>query len=64
MRKTKNIEYIVDEKGQRKSVVMSYRAYLALLEDIADLRVKEERKDEIPEDLESVLSELRDAGRL
>ncbi|MBI2843495.1 MAG: hypothetical protein HYX78_08855 [Armatimonadetes bacterium] len=64
MTKTKNIEYIVDEKGRKKAVVMSYKAYLELMEDLDDLRVKAERNDEAPEDFEKVLAELKDAGRL
>lgn len=64
MAKAKDIEYIVDEKGRKRAVVMSYKAYQALLEDIADLRVKAERKDEKPEDFDAVLSELENAGRL
>lgn len=64
MPKAKSIEYIVDEKGRKKSVILSYKAYLEMLEDIADLQVKAERKDETPEDFEKVLDSLRDARRL
>lgn len=58
------VEFLVDEKGRRKSVMMSYRAYLDLMEDLADLRVKAERSDETPEDFNKVLEELKNAGRL
>ncbi len=58
------VEFVVDEKGRRKSVMMSYRAYLELMEDIADLRTIAERRDEPAEDFDAVLDELRKSGRL
>jgi len=58
------VEFVVDEKGRRKSVMMSYRAYLELMEDLADLRVKAERSDETPEDFNKVLDDLKKSGRL
>ena len=64
MPETQDIEYIVDQKGRRKRVVMSYRAYRQLIEDYADLRVKSQRQHETPEDFDKVLQDLRDAGRL
>lgn len=64
MRKPKDVEFLVDENGRRKSVMMSYRTYLALLEDLADLHMIAERKDEDTVDLETAISELKDAGRL
>jgi len=45
-------------------VIMSYRTYQRLLEDLADLQCIEDRKHEKPEDLEVVLKELKDAGRI
>ena len=59
MPERKSVEYIVDEKGRKKAVVMSYRAYMELLEDMDDLRVKMERSEEKPEDFEKVLAGLR-----
>ncbi len=64
MPKTKGIEYIVDEKGRRKSVVMSYRAFLELMEDCADLQMIERRRNEPSFNLDEVVQELKDAGRL
>ncbi len=64
MAKRQGIDYIIDEKGRKKAVVMSYKAYQQLLEDIGDLCVKAQRKDETPEDFETVLAELKNAGRL
>jgi len=64
MPKVKGIEYIVDEKGRRKRVVLSYRAFRELMEDFADLRMIEARKGEPTFDLDAVVQELKDAGRL
>lgn len=60
----RSVQYVVDKKGRRKSVVISCRAYEELLADIADLRAKVERRDEAPEDIGKVLADLEDAGRL
>lgn len=62
--KSKGVVFLCDEKGRRKVVQMSYRAYLELMEDLDDLRVKAERGEETPEDFMRVLEELRNAGRL
>jgi hypothetical protein len=59
-----NVQFLVDERGRRKSVLMSYRTYRRLLEDIEDLQAIEDRKDQTPEDLENVIAELKDAGRI
>ncbi|MDM8569756.1 hypothetical protein QUF50_09660, partial [Thiotrichales bacterium HSG1] len=39
-------EYITDEKGQKKSVVISISGFQELMEDIADLVTISERKNE------------------
>lgn len=64
MARTSEVQYIVDQRGRKKSVVMSYKAYQQLMEDLADLTGMEERKNEPRLDLESVLAELKDAGRI
>ncbi|MCX6377475.1 MAG: hypothetical protein NTU88_15815 [Armatimonadetes bacterium] len=64
MARAGTVQYIVDERGRRKSVIMSYKTYQRLLEDLADLQCIEDRKHEKPEDLEKVIAELKDAGRL
>jgi len=62
--KAKDIEYIVDEKGRKKRVILTYKAFMELMEDRADLRVMEQRRNEPSVDLETVIQELTDAGRL
>ena len=64
MLKGKSIEFLVDDKGRKKAVLMSYKAYLELLEDIADLQAIAERKDQESVDLESEIANLKDAGRI
>lgn len=64
MAKTKDIQYIVDAKGRRRSVLLSCAAYEELLQDIADLRAKADRRDEVPEDFEKVGAELEHANRV
>lgn len=64
MARRTNVEYIIDEKGRKKAVVMSYRAYQDLLEDISDLRAIAERKSETPEDFGKVIADFKDAGRV
>jgi hypothetical protein len=59
-----DIQYVVDGKGRKKAVIMSYRAYQRLLEDLADLKCMEERKHEPSRPLESVIEDLRNVGRL
>lgn len=41
-------DFIIDRKGKRKAVILPYREYESLLEDLADLAViAERRKDKI-----------------
>jgi len=58
----KDIQYVVDDKGRRKSAIMSYKAYQQLEEDSDNLRAKSERGGETPEDFGKVLQELKNAG--
>ncbi|MDO8585901.1 MAG: hypothetical protein Q7T82_02570 [Armatimonadota bacterium] len=64
MPRTGSIQYIVDDKGRKKSVVIGYRAYLKLTEELDDLLAKIERGQETPEDFDSVLTQLRDPGKV
>lgn len=64
MAKKRAVEFLVDEKGRRKSVLMSYETYLELMEDIADLQTIAERKDEKPVPLDAVRKALEDVGHV
>jgi hypothetical protein len=53
-------DYITDESGQRKAVVLSVDQYQELLEDLDDLGVIAERRDEATITHEELIEELRD----
>jgi len=57
------IEYITDEKGQKK-VVLPVETYEEMLEDIQDLATIAERQDEVSVPLEEVLKNLKADGLL
>ncbi|MHA1450289.1 MAG: hypothetical protein ACTSP4_12805 [Candidatus Hodarchaeales archaeon] len=41
-----SLKYIVDDNGEKISVILPVKEYLLLLEDIHDLAVVAERRDE------------------
>ncbi len=41
-----NIQYVTDEEGQKQAVIMSIEQFNQLLEDIHDLAVIAERREE------------------
>jgi hypothetical protein len=60
----KKIQYITDELGQKKSVVLPVEDYEELLEDIQDLVTIAERKNEKNLSLDEVLKNLKADGLL
>lgn len=56
--------YIVDDKGRKKSVILDLKTYEGLLEDLEDLRLVAERKDEPTSSLEQVEKRLKKHGLL
>lgn len=57
-------DFVVDRKGNRKAVILPYREYEGLLEDLADLAViAERRKDKIIPH-KYFLAELKKDGRI
>lgn len=52
------ISFVVDEKGRKRSVVLPIKEYQELLEDLADLALIAERKNEPTEPLEVVKKRL------
>lgn len=54
--------FIVDRDGKKTAVVMSVRDYRRLLEDLHDLSVVAERRDEPSVPLEEVKRRLRAHG--
>ena len=57
-------KYIVDEKGKKKAVVIPINEYRELLEDLHDLAVVAERRDEPTISLEELEEELKRDGLL
>ncbi len=55
-------DFIVDRKGKRKAVILSYKAYENLLEDLSDLAVVAERRKEKSVAHKDFLAELRRDG--
>ncbi len=55
-------EYITDEKGNKKSVILPISAFKELIEDIEDLAAIAERKIEPTVSHEKFLEELRNDG--
>lgn len=54
--------FIIDEKGHRKAVVLDIGFYNQLLEDLEDLRVISERKSEPTVSLKEVEKHLKKNG--
>jgi PHD/YefM family antitoxin component YafN of YafNO toxin-antitoxin module len=55
-------KYIVDESGTKKAVILSLEEYEELLEDIHDLTVIAERKDEPTISFDELKKKLRADG--
>lgn len=55
-------QYIVDDKGRKKGVLLSVKHYEKLLEDLHDLGVVAERKNEKPIPLEEMKRRLKKDG--
>lgn len=64
MGKSKEEQFIVDKNGDKKAVVLDINLYRKLLEDIEDLRIIAERKDESTFSLEEVERRLKANGLL
>ena len=56
----KRIRFLVDETGRKTSVVLPIKRYDELIEDLADLAVIAERKNEPAQALEEVIQRLEE----
>jgi hypothetical protein len=54
--------YIVDQSGKKREVVLSIERYRQLLEDLHDLAVVAERREEKPVSLAEVKRRLQEDG--
>ncbi len=59
-----NPEFITDKEGNKKAVVLSISDFLELIEDLEDLAVIAERKNEPTISHEDLLAELKNDGIL
>jgi hypothetical protein len=57
-------QFIVDDKGNRTAVVLSWRRYRKLMEDLHDLAVVAERRREKPLSLSAARLRLKEDGIL
>ena len=57
-------QYVTDDAGERTAVILSITEYEALLEDIRDLVVSAERRDESTASHEDLVAELKRDGLL
>lgn len=55
-------QYVIDEKGKRTAVLLSLKEYQKLIEDLHDLAVIAERKDEKPISLGELRRRLKKDG--
>jgi hypothetical protein len=55
-------QFIVDAKGRKTGVVLPFNAYRRLMEDLHDLAVVAERRDEAPITLDEMRRRLRKDG--
>ena len=62
--RNRKARYIVDEKGKRTAVVLPLKEYEELLEDLHDLAMVAERRDEPTVSFEELKKKLRADGLL
>ena len=64
MKKTRREQYVVDDSGSRTAVILPVERYEHLLEDLHDLAVVAERREEKPIDLDEMKRRLKKDGLL
>ncbi|MDP3185729.1 MAG: hypothetical protein Q8M58_10690 [Anaerolineales bacterium] len=57
-------QYVIDAKGKKLSVILSLERYERLMEDLHDLAVVAERRDEQPISFEEMRRRLKKDGIL
>lgn len=60
----RGVRYVVDNEGEPQAVLIDLKQHRRLWEDLRDLLVSQERRDEPRESLTDVEARLRKAGRL
>ena len=59
-----NLRYIIDKQGIKKEVILSIKDFENLLEDLQDLAVIAERREEETVNHEDIIKELKRDGLL
>ena len=59
-----DLNYITNESGEKTAVILPLKQFEELLEDLEDLAIVAERKDELTISHEDVISELKHDGIL
>jgi hypothetical protein len=57
--KKPNVQYVIDNKGQKKAIILPINKYNELLEDIHDLTIIAERRDEPTISFEELKKQLK-----
>lgn len=60
--KTAREQFVVDDEGKRTAVILPVEKYEQLLEDLHDLAVIAERRDEQPMNLKAMKQRLEESG--
>ncbi len=58
------VEYIVGEMGEKKAVILPIEEYEKLMEDLRDLEIIAERKEELELSLEELKKRMKENGLL
>ena len=64
MKKASAVQYVTDEKGRKKSVILPVETYEEMLEDIQDLVAVAERRQEKTISFEQMKKRLKKDGLL
>ncbi len=59
-----DVEYVISEEGKKKAVLIPWEEYQELIEDLHDLRVIAERKEEETITLDDLKKRLKRDGLL
>ena len=61
---SKKERFIIDGKGRKRSVILDFKVYREIMEDLEDLRLLAERRGEATSSLEEVEERLKKRGLL
>ena len=64
MTSLKKEKYVTDKKGKKTAVILDIKLYRRLLEDLEDLGIFAERKEEPTSSMEEVEERLKVRGKL